>query len=127
MDKAGYKHKLQYDPTATIGPKGKRYRAKLELQQERSLGCILGLDYRSNSHALTLTSLPRLYTLRGEACLKWAIKAQANPHHSDLFPLNPSHVDTRHKKKFKEYNCKILKDYKSAILTMGRALNSNTN
>jgi hypothetical protein len=28
LDKAGYKHKLVYDPTATIGPSGKRYRSK---------------------------------------------------------------------------------------------------
>ena len=28
LDKAGYKHKLVYDPTATTGKSGKRYRSK---------------------------------------------------------------------------------------------------
>ena len=96
---------------------------RLELQQKRSLACILGLDYRSYSHALTLTSLQRLDTLRGEACLKWARKAQANPQHTDLFPLNSSAVDTRFRKKFNEYKCKNLKYYNSAIPSMVRALN----
>ena len=72
---------------------------RLELQQKRSLACILGLEYRSYNHALSLISLPRLDDLRGEACLKWAVKAQANPHHKDLFPLNPSSVETRRKKR----------------------------
>ena len=71
----------------------------LELQQKRSLACILGLDFRGYSHALTLTSLPRLDTFRAEACLKWAIKAQANPQHTDLFPLNLSQALTRFKQK----------------------------
>ena len=76
---------------------------RLELQQKRSLACILGSNYCSYSKALSLTSLPRLDTLRKEACIKWALKAQAKPHHSDLFPLHPSTVDTRHRRKFKEY------------------------
>ena len=67
---------------------------RLELQQKRSLACILGSDYKSYSQALSLTSLPRLNTLREEACIKWALKAQANPQLLDLFPLNQSTVDT---------------------------------
>ena len=59
---------------------------KLELQQKRSLAVILGSQYRSYSHALSVTSLPRLDLLREETCLKWATKAQANPLHADLFP-----------------------------------------
>ena len=98
---------------------------RLELQQKRSLACILGSDYRSYSQALSLTSLPRLDTLREEACTKWALKAQANPQHSDLFPLNPSTAVTRHRRKFKEYKCKGSKFYFSAIPAMVRALNSH--
>lgn len=97
---------------------------RLELQQKRSLACILGLDFRSYSHALSLTSLPGLDTLRAQACLKWAIKAQANPQHTDLFPLNLSQAPTRHKQKFKEYKCRNLKYYKSAIPSMVRMLNN---
>ena len=48
--------------------------AKLELQQKRCLGVILGSDYISYSNALALTSLPRLDQLRKITCLKWAIK-----------------------------------------------------
>jgi hypothetical protein len=96
---------------------------KLELQQKRSLACILGLEYRSYSHALELTSLPRIDDLRSEACLKWAIKAQANPQHTDLFPRNPNLVETRQNKEFKEYFCRSAKFYNSAVPAMVRALN----
>ena len=47
----------------------------LELQQKQSLVIILGSDYQNYKNALLLTSLPRLDTLMGEACLQWAIKA----------------------------------------------------
>ena len=97
---------------------------KLELQQKRSLASILGLEYRSYSHALELTSLPRIEDLRSEACLKWAIKAQANPQHTNLFPINPRLVETRHKKEFKEYFCHTSKFYNSAVPAMVRALNN---
>ena len=97
---------------------------RLELQQKRSLACILGLEYRSYSHALELTSLPRIDDLRSEACLKWAIKAQANPQHTDLFPINSSIVDTRHKLEFKEYFCHTSKFYNSAVPAMVRSLNN---
>ena len=43
---------------------------KLEIQQKRSLAVILGKDYRSYSHALNRTNLPRLDELRETACLK---------------------------------------------------------
>ena len=75
---------------------------KLELQQKRSLAVILGTQYRSYNHALPLTSLTRFDALRPEACLKWAIQAQRNRLHSDLFPLNKSEVNTRWRKKYLE-------------------------
>ena len=96
---------------------------KLELQQKRSLAVILGSQYRSYSHALSLTCLPRLDTLRSEACLKWANKAQKDPLHKDLFPVNQSTVDTQFKKEFKEYKCKTERFYKSTIPSMIRSLN----
>ena len=96
---------------------------RLELQQKRALACILGSDYRSYSHACSVTFLPRLDTLREEACLKWAIKAQANPQHTDLFRINQSTWNTRYRKKFIEYQCKSSKFYNSAVPAMVRALN----
>ena len=58
---------------------------RLELQQKKALAIILRSNYRSYSNALELAALPRLDTLRQEACLQWALKAQSNPKHSDLF------------------------------------------
>ena len=85
---------------------------RIELQQRRSLAVILGSQYRSYRHALSLTSLPRLDTLREKACLKWALRAQENPLHTDIFPLNTSLVNTRFKPKFREYLCYSSKYYK---------------
>ena len=96
---------------------------KLELQQKRSLAVILGSQHRSYFHALSLTSLPRLDSLPEEACLKWAIKTQANPLHTDLFLLNTSEVQTRWRPKFREYKCRTDKFYRSAVPSMIRALN----
>ena len=96
---------------------------KLELQQKRSLAVILGSQYRSYSHALAVTCLPRLDTLRSEGCTKWALKAQRDPLQSDIFPLNTSTVNTRFRNKFKEYFCHTMKFYKSTIPRMIRNLN----
>ena len=95
----------------------------LEFQQKRALAIILGSKYQSYKNAVSLTSLPRLDTLRGEACLRWATKAQGNPLHADLFPLNPSEVETRWRPKYKEYKCRTDKFYRSAVPSMIRALN----
>ena len=98
---------------------------KLELQQRRSLAVILGSQYGSYRHALSITSLPRLDTLREEACLRWALRAQENPLHSDIFPLNTSEVNTRYRSKFREYLCYSSKYYNSAIPYMTRILNQH--
>ena len=100
----------------------KEHSRQLELQKKRSLACILGSHYQNDHHALSITALTRLDTLREEACLKWAIKAEANPQHSHLFPANISLVDTRFRKQCKEYKCKGSKFYNSAVPSMLRAL-----
>ena len=97
---------------------------QLELQQKRSLACILGSEYKSYSHALEVTMLPRLDKLREDACVKWAMKAQANPQHTQLFPINHSQVETRNRQFFKEYKCKGAKYFNSAVPHMVRTLNS---
>ena len=96
---------------------------KLEIQQKRSFTIILGSEYRSYNNALTLTQLPRLDTLREDACVKWALAAQQNPLHSDLFPLNACDINTRNKKTLKEYLGKTTKFYKSTVPAMTRKLN----
>ena len=96
---------------------------RLELQQKRSLAIILGSNYQNYKNALVLTSLPRLDALREKACLQWATKAQNNPHHKDLFPINENQANTRFRKKFIEYKCRGSKFYNSAIPAMTRALN----
>ena len=98
---------------------------KLELQQKRSFAIMLGTRYRSYQHACSLLDLPRLDLLREKACLKWAIKSQANPKHSHLFPLKISNVETRQKNKYIEYLCHTDKYYKSAVPYMTRILNSH--
>ena len=55
--------------------------------------------------------------------MAWSLKAQLNQKHADMFPLNQSTVNTRHRKKFKEYYCHTAKYYKSAIPSMTRSLN----
>ena len=97
----------------------------LELQQRRSLVIILGSQYRNYDYARTLTNLPRLDNLRQEACLNWALKARSNPKHSHLFPLSPSNVNTRNRKKYAEYFCRSAKYYNSAVPSMARALNKH--
>ena len=74
-------------------------------------------------NALVLTSLPGLDSLREKACILWATKAQNNPQHTDLFPMNESQANTRFRKKFIEYKCRGSKFYNSVIPAMTRALN----
>ena len=96
---------------------------KLEMQQKRCLAVILGTEYRSYSHALSILDLPRLYQLRETASLKWAIKAQQDPKNSNLFKPNTN--NTRQKLRFMEPLCRTTKYYKSAIPSMTRALNQH--
>ena len=98
---------------------------KLQLQQKRSLAVILGSDFKSYSNALSVTSLPRLDELREINCLQWAIKAQENPQHSDLFPINQN--KTRQTNKFIEPLCRGTRLYKIAIPSMIGALNKHHN
>ena len=48
---------------------------------------------------------------------------QRNPLDYNLFPLNSCKIDTRAKKKFKEYQCRTTKYYNSAVPAMTRQLN----
>ena len=79
--------------------------------------------YKSYSQARSRTKLPELNQLRQEACEKWALKAQASPKHTHLFPLNPSQIETRHKMKFSEPLCKTARYFNSPVPSMIRTLN----
>ena len=79
-----------------------KIRSILMFSAKEEPGSIFGSQYRSYRNTLFLTSLPRLDTLRQEATLKWAIKAQRNPLHSDMFPFNKSTVETRGRNKYLE-------------------------
>ena len=80
--------------------------------------------YRSYRSALSLTSLPRLDTLRQEACLKWPLETQKNPIQLELYTLAQKNIATRSKDRFSEYKCKHTGFYKSDVSYMARALNS---
>ena len=95
----------------------------MELQQKRSLAVFLGSQYKNYCSAFSLTSLPRLDTLRERATLKLAIKAQSNPLHSDMFPLNKTTIETRGQNKYLEYMCWITRYYNSAVPYMTWLLN----
>ena len=96
---------------------------RLELQQKRSLAIILGKKYRNYENARALVNLPKLRSLRESVCLKWALKAAANPQHSHLFPLNQGTIPTRNRQKYIEYHCKGSRFYHSAVPAMTRNLN----
>ena len=100
---------------------------KLELQQKRSMAIILGKDYTSFDQARSLVNLPDLKLLRESVCLKWAEKAQSNPHHSHLFPRNQSLLNTRNRCKFMEYKCKGGRFFHSAVPAMAISLNRSQN
>ena len=97
----------------------------LELQQRKCFAIILGPRYRSYQNSRIELDLPRLDTLRAEACLKWALKTQLNPQHADLFPVRQTHINTRHKKTFTEYLCHTTKYFDSAVPYMTRILNAH--
>ena len=99
-------------------------RRLLELQQKRCLRVILSSEYLSYKHACELTRIPTLEESREAACLRWARRAQASPHHSHLFPRSPI-TSTRHTKAFLEYTCRTNRYYFSAVPYMARLLNSH--
>ena len=100
-------------------------RQNLELQQKRGLIIILGSEYRNYSNARSITNLPSLEQLREEICLRWATKAQADPKHKHLFPMNTSQNDTRNRKEFIEHKCHGSRYFNSAVPAMARALNKH--
>ena len=97
---------------------------QLELQQRRCLIVILGQEYRSYRRACQLTGIPRLEESRESACLRWARRAQASPHHSHLFPRTTTTI-TRQSKEFLEYTCRSTRYFNSTVPYMARLLNTH--
>ena len=99
---------------------------KIELVQKKALAIILGNRYHSYKVALQQTKLERLDLRREKLCYKFALKCTKNPRHSEMFPLNP-HIrkNMRKPKLYKEFNCKTIRFYKSAVPYMTWLLNKN--
>ena len=97
---------------------------RLELQQKRCLRVILSSEYLSYQHACELTGIPSLEESREAACLRWARRAQASPHHPHLPPPTPT-TNTRQNKAFREYTCRTNRYYFSAVPYMARMLNTH--
>ena len=96
---------------------------ELERVQKVALRIILRNEYEHYENALTLTGLDTLEQRRRSLCNKFAINCTRNSKTSNMFPLNPSSVDTRHHGKYlvQQATTSRLKD--SAIPYMQRLLN----
>ena len=97
----------------------------LERVQKVALRLILKDDYTSYSEALELTGLDSLKTRRKKLCLNFAKKCVKNEATSDIFPLNPSNVDTRQPEMYNVVHARTDRLAKSAIPYMARLLNAN--
>ena len=96
---------------------------ELERVQKVALRIILSNEYENYENALTLTGLDTLEQRRRILCKKFAINCTRNSKTSNMFPLNPSTVDTRHHGKYivQQATTSRLKDF--AIPYMQRLLN----
>ena len=97
----------------------------LERVQKVALKLIPKDDYTSYSDALELTVLDSLKTRRKRLCLNFAKKCVKNVATRDIFPLNPSNVDTRQPEKYDVVHARTDSLAKSAIPYMARLLNAN--
>ena len=73
---------------------------ELERVQKVALRIILDDDYESYVHALQVTGLTSLSQRRKELCKKFAKNCVRNEKTSNMFPLNPSKVNTRNTEKY---------------------------
>ena len=97
----------------------------LERVQKVALKLILKDDYTSYSDALELTGLDSLKTMRKKLCLNFAKKCVKNVATRDIFPLNPSNVDTRQPEKYNVVHARTDRLSMSDIPYMARLLNAN--
>ena len=75
---------------------------ELERVQKVALRIILQENYENYENALFLTRLPTLKERRYQLCKPFATKCTKNEKTRDIFPLNPSTVQTRHLEKYQQ-------------------------
>ena len=102
--------------------KGEEY--DLERVQKVALRIILKDSYVTYSNALSITSLQTLKCRRVVLMKQFAIKCTKNSFTEDMFPLNPSTVNTRNREKYMVTHAKTERLANSAIPVMQRLLNN---
>ena len=95
----------------------------LERIQKVALRIILKESYISYSNALSVTSLQTLKSRRIVLMRRFAVKCTKNEFTQDMFPVNPSTVNTRKREKYVVTHAKTDRLANSAIPTMQRLLN----
>ena len=95
----------------------------LERTQKVALRIILGEEYISYEHALSVTGLKNLQIRRSELSLNFALKCSKNTRTADMFPQRKTTVETRWKEKYVVSKARTSRLAKSAIPFMQRQLN----
>ena len=96
----------------------------LERIQKVALRIILKESYVSYTNALKMTSLQTLTSRRSMLMKRFAIKCTKNTFTQDMFPLNPSTVNTRKKERYMVTHARTDRLANSAIPMMQRLLNN---
>jgi hypothetical protein len=97
---------------------------QVEMVQKKAFAIILGRNYGSYETALETLQQERLDTRRTSLCSTFAFKCTKSPQHHHMFPLNPNYRENmRHRKKYKEHQCKTSRYYRSPVPYMARLLN----
>ena len=97
--------------------------SEIERVQKVALKIILKTDYEDYENALALTGLDTLKQRRIILCKKFAKNCLKSEKTSNMFPLNPSTVDTRHHEKYYVQPAATSRLANSAIPFMQRLMN----
>ena len=96
---------------------------EIERVQKVALKIILNSDYECYDQALAVTGLQNLFERRVTLCKKFATQCLKSEKTRDMFPLNPSSVDTRNHEKYFVQPATTGRLADSAIPYMQRLLN----
>ena len=96
---------------------------EIERVQKVALRIILDREYDNYAQALELTGLQTLESRREVLCKRFALQCVKNEKTSNMFPMNPSTVDTRNPEKFIVQAARTDRLADSAIPYMQRLLN----
>ena len=97
----------------------------LERVQKVALRIILKERYVTYSNALSITNLQTLKSIRVELMKRFAVKCTKNSFTRDMFPLNPSTVNTRNREKYFVQPARTDRLTNSTVPQLQRALNQN--